>query len=142
MRFCVKTICSGVIIRVISATKFRSMDTQVLFCSFRAKITQSTTAITSIAITLTRIDYESSVNLKYFVIARRCKRRSNPHNQKFLFRFAFAKSRNPPLLHHYYDLIIFADLYAKIPIKIHDKGIKCATNLIVRIALRKICFFG
>ncbi len=41
---------SWVIICVISVTKFRSMDAQVLFRSFCAKITQSTTAITSIAI--------------------------------------------------------------------------------------------
>ncbi len=36
-------------------TKFRSMDAQVLFRSFRAKITQSTTAITSIVVALPRI---------------------------------------------------------------------------------------
>ncbi|MGX3010790.1 hypothetical protein ACWIUD_04380 [Helicobacter sp. 23-1044] len=39
-------------------TKFRSMDAQVLFRSFRAKTTQSTTAITSIEI---RASHESKI---------------------------------------------------------------------------------
>ena len=50
-----RAICSGVIICVISATKFRSIDAQVLSRSFCAKITQSTTAITSIVVALPRI---------------------------------------------------------------------------------------
>ena len=45
-----RAICSGVMICVISATKFRSIDAQVLSRLFRAKITQSTTAITSIVV--------------------------------------------------------------------------------------------
>ncbi len=49
--------------------KLRSIDTQVLFRSFRAKITQSTTAITSIVIRVAnqlRIKRESIIS----VIAR------------------------------------------------------------------------
>ena len=57
-------------------TKFRSMDAQVLFRSFCAKITQSTTAITSIVVA-------KATNLKI-------KRESL---LKFLLLFAFAKSR-------------------------------------------------
>ncbi len=39
------------------------MDAQVLFRLFHTKIIQSTTAITSIAIALKRIDYKSNANL-------------------------------------------------------------------------------
>ncbi len=66
-------------------TKFHSMDAQVLFRSFRAKIIQSTTAITSIAI---RALHES------------IKKSNQKSLLKFLLRLAFAKSRIPLLFRH------------------------------------------
>ena len=89
-------ICSGVIICVILATKFRSMDAQVLFRSFRAKTTQSTTAITSIVICVAnqlRIECES-VNFRHCEANRRFAQ-SNPQiKQNRLPRFCCTKSRN------------------------------------------------
>ena len=76
--------------------KFRSMDAQVLFRSFHTKIIQSTTAITSIVVALAtnpKIKCESL--------------------QKFLLRFAFAKSRISLLLRHCEANLRFAEAIQK-----------------------------